>query len=371
MVRNTLTRRSNARAWATRTRLLLLLVLLGIVAVLPAAVISPTSATPPAVPTFLQNWAFDVRLLAGVPAKSVQSLLNGSPAAKQVYWDQSGETVRFTSGGVGIVGTLYTPFSTPPQTTIPSQTTMTAATVSYPGIILLHGSTPVGRKMGLYRVMGRELAARGYVVLAIDLRGYGDSGDPPDLQQAKSFDFVADVSHAVDFLLRRPEVNPDHLFVVGHSFGGDVAISAAVVDPRLQKIVAIGPGRRFGERGGDADAPEFDYFRRREMRYMLLRKAIPAEIFLAYRTHLPLESQMDYFMQMHQPILLIDGALESAADQAFLQTLYTMISEPKAYLTLSNADHYVNTANLGRIVVYDQQAVEQLIEEIDLWLEES
>jgi pimeloyl-ACP methyl ester carboxylesterase len=224
--------------------------------------------------------------------------------------------------------------------------------------------------MGLYRILGRELADRGYIVLAIDLRGYGGSDDPPDVQQAASFAFVADVTHAVNYLTTIAEIRPDQLFVVGHSFGGDVAISAAVAEPRLQKVVAIGPGRRFNERGGTPEAPEFNYFRRREMRYMLLWEAIPAETFMAYRVLLPLENQLAYFTRAHQPLLLIDGALESAVDRAFLQNIYSLLSEPKAYVTLANADHYVNTANLGPVVIYDQLAVEALVQEIDKWLVE-
>lgn len=340
------------RSRLTFTRLALAFMLLGLVAVLPAALIAPTSSAPP----FWQNWAFDVRLLAGLPTKSVRSLLNGPLTAKQIYWDNHGETVAIESAGLTLAGTLYTP----PQSINPS----------YPGIVLLHGSTPVGRKLGLYRVLGRELANRGYIVLAIDLRGYGGSDDPPAVQQAASFAFVADVTHAVDYLATIEEIRPDQLFVVGHSFGGDVAISAAVAEPRLQKVVAIGPGRRFNERGGTPEAPEFNYFRRREMRYMLLWEAIPAETFMAYRVLLPLENQLPYFTRVHQPLLLIDGALESADDRAFMQKLYTLISEPKAYVTLADADHYVNTANLGPVVIYDQLAVEQLVQEIDRWLAE-
>jgi pimeloyl-ACP methyl ester carboxylesterase len=329
--------RTVARSRTALVRALLALILLGLVAVLPAAFIAPTTSAP----VFWQNWAFDVRLLAGLPIKPVLSLLNGPLAAKQLYWDTYGETVAVESAGLTLAGTLYTP----PQ----------SATASYPGIVLLHGSTPVGRKMGLYRILGRELADRGYLVLALDLRGYGGSDD---------------VTHAVDYLTTIAEIRQDQLFVVGHSFGGDVAISAAVAEPRLQKVVAIGPGRRFNERGGTPEAPEFNYFRRREMRYMLLREAIPAETFMAYRVLLPLENQMAYFTRAHQPLLLIDGALESAADRAFLQNVYNLLSEPKAYMTLADADHYVNTANLGPVVIYDQLAVEALVQEIDKWLVE-
>ncbi len=336
-------------------RLALVCLGLGLIAGLPVALISPTTSAP----ALLQNWAFDVRLLAGLPTKSIQSLLNGSLPAKRLYWDQLGTTVTFSSAELTIVGTLYEP---------PAGGHEVAS--GQPGIVLLHGSTPAGRKLGLYRLLGRALAQRGYVVLAIDLRGYGQSANPPDVQQAADFDFVADVTQALTYLTTVTHVPSDQLFLIGHSFGGDVAVSTAIREPRVQKVVLIGPGRRFMVRGGTPTAPEFDYFRRREMRYMRLGETIPGATFMAYRAPLPLENHLAYLTGPHQPLLLIDGALESAADQQFLQALYGAMSEPKAYKTIANADHYVNTANIGPLVIYDQVAVETLVQEIDQWLAE-
>ena len=63
---------------------------------------------------------------------------------------------------------------------------------------------------------------------------------------------------------------------------GDVAIAAGVDDDRIQQIVAIGPARRLEERA----KTEVDYFRRRDMRYMMLGTPISGELFLAYRVPL-------------------------------------------------------------------------------------
>ena len=63
-------------------------------------------------------------------------------------FDQSGERITFESDGMTLVGTLYTPENEKAS----------------PAIVLIHGSTPEGRNMGLYRILGDELAQSGYTV---------------------------------------------------------------------------------------------------------------------------------------------------------------------------------------------------------------
>jgi len=321
------------------------------IALLPVALIKP--AAPAWAPEPLRNYAFDMRLALGVPMKSVSSIMEGTLGGRDVYRDTAGRAITFESGDITIAGTLYEP----------------TQAAKRPAIVLTHGSTPEGRHLGLYRVLGRELATRGYIVLAIDVRGFGESEDPATVTQPEALDYVSDVLSAVTYLGTLDSVDTDQMYVVGHSFGGDVAISAGVTDERIKKIVAFGPGRRFTERGGTPDAPEFAYFVRREMRYRLISEEIPPEIFLQTRAKLPIENHMAYFEQPgHKPLLLLDGATESAEDREFLRQTYAEMAEPKAYVTLPNADHYANVANLGSLIIYEPEVAAQLVSEIDTWL---
>jgi pimeloyl-ACP methyl ester carboxylesterase len=326
-------------------------VLLILFVFLPAFTLAPVA--PDWVPLPLQNWAYDMRLLIGRPITTLSSLLQAVQGETAVTFHTAGEQVAFESDGITISGTVYG--------TEEGDSTK-------PGILLVHGSTPQGRKLGMYRIMGERLAALGYVVLTIDQRGFGQSDNPPDITNADSFDFVADIYNSLSYLAELPAVNGNEIYLVGHSFGGDVAMTAVQNDLRVDKLVIIGPGRRYFERGGTPDQAEFEYFKRREMRYMILWQPIPDEVFMVYRSVLPIENHLDYFAQPdHVPTLLIDGALESDDDLAFLADVYDGMAGEKAYVTLANADHYANVANVGPLIVFDETAVNQLITTIDTY----
>lgn len=85
------------------------------------------------------------------------------------------------------------------------------------------------------------LAARGFGVLLLDPRGHGDSAG-----QAMDFGWYGDrdVAAGVDYLTRRPDVDPGRIAVVGLSMGGEEAIGAMASDPRIRAVVAEGATRR-------------------------------------------------------------------------------------------------------------------------------
>jgi pimeloyl-ACP methyl ester carboxylesterase len=297
--------------------------------------------------------SYDIRLTIAPIGKKVLSVSSGSIVNDRIYVDRHGEEIDFYNQDIRLAGTLYKP----------------ETEGSYPGIVLLHGSTPEGRKLGIYRLLGKELAEKGYVVLSFDFRGYGESDDPASVNSIADFDTVSDTQSAINYLNSLKEVSGQPSFIIGHSGGAEEAIIAGIDDPRIKKIVLIGPPRRVHERFGSVDDPEFAYFQRRMMRYMGLSQPIPDQIYLDISRSMDLASYLDYFTQPeHKPILLIDGMLEDEKDRQYLQQIYSSMTGPKKHITLSNADHYANIANLGFIIFYDQEAQKRLINEITAWL---
>ncbi|MEH6795167.1 MAG: alpha/beta fold hydrolase [Rhodococcus sp. (in: high G+C Gram-positive bacteria)] len=126
-----------------------------------------------------------------------------------------------STGTVDIDARLYAPAVTPAPT-----------------VLLAHG---FGGSKDSVDGEARDLAARGYTVLAYSARGFGDSTgsisiNDPDRE-------VADARGLIDWLAEQPEVELDapgdpHIGVAGGSYGGALALSAGGTDPRIDSIAA-------------------------------------------------------------------------------------------------------------------------------------
>lgn len=115
-----------------------------------------------------------------------------------------------------------------------------------PAIVALHPTSPLGKLVVAgegprpNRAQARELAWRGYVVIAPDYPSFGE---------LSKYDFSADdlesgtlaglVHHVlcVDYLVERDDVDPERIGAIGHSLGGHNAIFLGAVDERVQAVV--------------------------------------------------------------------------------------------------------------------------------------
>jgi uncharacterized protein len=97
-----------------------------------------------------------------------------------------------------------------------------------------------GRSGGKQR-HARNLIGHGYGVLLLDNRGQGASeGDP----NAFGWDDETDVNAALDYLARRPDVDPSRIGGLGLSVGGETLLETASHTDRLRAIVSEGAGGR-------------------------------------------------------------------------------------------------------------------------------
>ena len=129
---------------------------------------------------------------------------------------------RIEGAGVSLDTTLYLPAVTPA-----------------PAVLVAHG---FGGTKASVDADARDLAARGYVVLAWTARGFGASGgqialDAPDAE-------VADARKLVDWLAARPEVQQDgpgdpRVGVTGGSYGGALSLMLAGYDRRIDAIAPV------------------------------------------------------------------------------------------------------------------------------------
>lgn len=65
--------------------------------------------------------------------------------------------------------------------------------------------------------------------------------DHPDVEVRVTAQAVMDVRRALDVLAARPDVDPDRLGFVGHSWGANIGANVAALDPRLDATLLICP----------------------------------------------------------------------------------------------------------------------------------
>ena len=128
----------------------------------------------------------------------------------------------------------------------------------YPGVLLQAGHTQEGKPEG--QRLAANLALKGFVVLAFDPVGQGEREQTydrrvdrplagwsvPEHVQAGAQNiligesvaryFIWDAKRALDYLVSRPEVDPERLGAVGCSGGGALTTFIGALDPRVKAV---------------------------------------------------------------------------------------------------------------------------------------
>lgn len=117
----------------------------------------------------------------------------------------------------------------------------------FPAMLALHPTGDLGkgivdgRSPRANRAYARELAQRGYVVIAPDYPGFGDLQDydfENDRYQSGTMKGIFNHMRCVDLLQAREDVDPERIGVIGHSLGGHNAMFVGAFDTRLKVIVS-------------------------------------------------------------------------------------------------------------------------------------
>ncbi|MBI5946572.1 MAG: alpha/beta fold hydrolase [Chloroflexi bacterium] len=278
------------------------------------------------------------------------------------------KSVTFWSEGTRLAGDLYSPPDLDPGD-------------RRPAVVLCHGWG--GTKAHLAATgLPQRLAAAGYVVLAFDYRGWGDSEskvvvlDPLPKERTETsarvrvirevvdpFDEAWDIRHAIDFIQGEPGVDPARIGLWGSSYGGGLVVWMAAHDERVRCVVSqVAPqdSRALGQTQAGAAARE-------AMRALATRQArgeaepVPQDVEgapgLRGTPHL---AKMQYFApiefaeQIAVPVLLIDAEHEELFDRHQHSEALSnrMIAAGKASV------RYVVVPGISHYAIYGEKAEE-------------
>jgi len=117
-----------------------------------------------------------------------------------------------------------------------------AATKPGPGVLLLHMCNTTRKS---WEPVAKELSQSGINALAIDNRGFGESGDvryegaSPETQQQLQQKWPADFDAAWQYLASQPSVDKNRLAAGGGSCGMDNAVKLAERHPDIKALVLL------------------------------------------------------------------------------------------------------------------------------------
>ncbi|MEW6329391.1 MAG: alpha/beta fold hydrolase [Candidatus Micrarchaeota archaeon] len=153
--------------------------------------------------------------LARPPVKYTEELLSETAGGK-IY------KIKFQSRNATIYSLL----------TIPKR----AGAEKLPGVVLLPGA---GVTKESEQKLAGKMSALGFVVLTLDQRGIGETGnvfiegEPPD------YAMLYDALRAFDLLKARAEVDSSNIIMIGGSMGGRFALIATAIEPNVKGVIGI------------------------------------------------------------------------------------------------------------------------------------
>ena len=182
---------------------------------------SPTSAPPTSTPV-------EIPPTETTPAKT-EPVSEPPPVETQSPAGLPNEVNIETSDGLLISGTFHPGSGEPP----------------WPGVLLMH---MVNGSRGQWDALVPLLTGAGYAVLAVDLRGHGNTGGQIDWDKAQQ-----DTLSVLEYLSEREDVQAGNIALGGASIGANLALTGASSEAGVKTALLLSPGiNNFGVTTMDA-----------------------------------------------------------------------------------------------------------------------
>ena len=191
----------------------------------------------------MEVWTEGSRLLRlDIPTQMLTVLRDdiASVAARLVTLARpNDEEVSIPANGFSLAATISRPAAAPEAAPVPGRKPVP---VRLPAVVLVSGSSPTDRDefmagIPIFAQLANALADAGYLVVRYDERGAGQSGGR---QESATIDEFATDAHAVvTYLLKRRDVDPKRVSLVGYGEGGWIALAVAARDEKIAAVALL------------------------------------------------------------------------------------------------------------------------------------
>lgn len=266
------------------------------------------------------------------------------------------EEIKFKSNTIELAGTL----------------TLPDADGTFPAVLLIAGSGPVDRnenvkkmKINAFFDISHYLAQNGIASLRYDKRGIGQSEG--DHWTTGFYDLVQDAHAALEFLKQQKNIQPNRIFILGHSEGSMIATRLAGIGAEVAGIMLIAGPAQSGEdilkwqalqvingiKGFNGiiikifQKFHYDFSKKQQKAIDKIKNSkkdcykekhlikVPAKWFREFFAYNP----ADDFPKIKIPVLAITGSKDIQVDPADLEKMANLIKSPFEYHVIENMTH--------------------------------
>lgn len=216
-----------------------------------------------------------------------------------------------------------------------------------PAVVCVHG---IGQHGGIFSDLAGHLAGAGFRVVAVDLRGHGDSHREPPWDSG---------THVADLLGTADALGIERATWIGHSFGGRLIATLAAQDPdRAERLVLLDPGLEIAPahalKAAEMDRLDWSFAGADGAVNALLSSDLvvsaPREVVAAYAEGDLVRGADGRYRFRHSPAAAVVAWSESTLPAPPVAQLPTLLVRPVASVLLNRAQDSRYRAELGSLL---------------------